>query len=175
MRPVIDLIGQRFGRLVVLEQAGLTTHKKATWRCRCDCGQTCVVRANKLREGSKRSCGCSQFRIQHGHTCAAKKTGEFHSWQAMKQRCQNPNNIAYKNYGGRGIKVEFSSFEEFLAHVGPRPPHTSIDRIDNDGHYALGNVRWADRKTQAANKRPRKRKEIPNGSISPWPGIPAAL
>lgn len=61
--------------------------------------------------------------------------------------------MSYKNYGGRGIRVEFASFEEFLAEVGPKPPGTSIDRIDNDGNYAPGNVRWATRSQQDHNKR----------------------
>lgn len=74
----------------------------------------------------------------------------------MRQRCNRPNHPAYKNYGGRGISVcpEWSSFQTFLEDVGERPgPEFSLDRIDNDGDYEPGNVRWATRSTQALNRR----------------------
>jgi hypothetical protein len=88
---------------------------------------------------------------------------EYAVWQAMKDRCLNPNHAAYHNYGGRGIKIcpEWQhSFAAFLRDVGPRPsPDLSIDRIDNDGNYEPGNVRWATRSEQTRNQRPRKRNE----------------
>ena len=73
------------------------------------------------------------------------KSAEYVAYSAIKQRCTNSNHPSWKRYGGRGIRVEFPSFEQFLAHVGPRPtPQHSIDRYpDNDGPYAAGNVRWA--------------------------------
>jgi hypothetical protein len=75
----------------------------------------------------------------------------------MIQRCTNPNEAGYKNYGGRGIRVcdaWLSSFEAFYAHVGPKlSPKLSLDRIDNDGNYEPGNVRWATRSEQRMNRR----------------------
>lgn len=79
---------------------------------------------------------------------------EYHAYMAAKGRCTNRRNRSYGEYGGRGIQFRFDSFEDFLAHVGPRPsPAYSLDRIDNDGHYEMGNLRWATKRVQANNRR----------------------
>lgn len=70
-------------------------------------------------------------------------TKEYKSWKGARNRCNNPRNPHYPNYGGRGIEFRFESFEEFYAYLGPKPPESFLDRIDNDGHYESGNVRWA--------------------------------
>jgi hypothetical protein len=84
-------------------------------------------------------------------------TPEYKIWVSMIQRCHNPNNAGYANYGGRGIAVCSSwrlSFTAFLFDMGTRPdPSRSLDRIDNDGHYEPGNCRWATLKEQRANRR----------------------
>lgn len=88
----------------------------------------------------------------HGMT----KTREFRSWEHAKARVLNPNHHAWADYGGRGITMcpeWVDDFAAFYAYMGPRPPDTSLDRIDPNGNYEPGNVRWADRKTQGANRR----------------------
>lgn len=82
---------------------------------------------------------------------------EYNAFKQRKNRCTNPKHKQWADYGGRGIEFRFTSFEEFYAHIGPRPtPRHSCDRIENDGHYEFGNVRWATPTEQTNNRRPRK-------------------
>src|SRR5215467_8883535 len=80
---------------------------------------------------------------------------EYKAWSSMRQRCQNPNNPGYKDYGGRGIKVceRWQKFENFYADMGPRPDNHSLERINNDGDYEPSNCRWASNLEQQKNKR----------------------
>jgi hypothetical protein len=159
----IDLTGRRFGRLVVLGRDGAIRGGHAAWRCRCDCGQVRVIVGRYLRDGAVHSCGCyrreriARVNFRHG----MRNTPEYHAWHSMKDRCTNPRHRAWRNYGGRGITVcleWLASFEAFIAHVGSRPsPDHSLDRIDNNGGYGPGNVRWATLSQQMRNRRPRPR------------------
>lgn len=83
------------------------------------------------------------------------KTKEYRSWYSMRNRCNNTNANCYNNYGGRGIKIcsKWDDFIEFYKDMGDRPEGTSLDRIDNNGNYEPSNCRWADKFTQARNKR----------------------
>jgi hypothetical protein len=92
--------------------------------------------------------------LTHGACVGRKRTPEHSAYSNARQRCTNPNAINYEYYGGRGIEFRFDSFEQFLSVVGSRPSDQySLERIDNDGHYEPGNVRWATRIEQHRNVR----------------------
>lgn len=155
-RTFEQMVGRRFGRLVVLSP-GMAKGRRLTWVCRCDCGATTgSILGKSLRNGDTRSCGClhKEQNITHGmsHTAIYKR------WASMLQRCRDKNHVSYPNYGGRGIDVcrRWEKFENFLADMGEPPPGTSLDRVDNDGPYEPGNVRWATLSEQRNNRRPRR-------------------
>ena len=96
--------------------------------------------------------------MKHGHTANMTKTPEYRAWNDLKQRCLNPKNKSYHNYGGRGITVcdrwqGENGYNNFIQDMGPRPEGTSIDRINNDLGYFPANCRWATQEEQALNKR----------------------
>jgi hypothetical protein len=96
-------------------------------------------------------------KVKHGHAPDGHSSPTYRSWDSARQRCTNPNNPEYHRYGGRGITFypPWMDFRVFLAYMGERPPGTWIDRIDPNGNYEPGNVRWATPKEQGKNKRPR--------------------
>lgn len=159
----IDRAGQRFGRLAVLGYHD-TRNGRARWSCLCDCGAVAIVPGGDLKDGNTTSCGCykgdwsRQRFTRHG----LSRTSIHRCWQSMKDRCENPNNQRYRDYGGRGIRVcdrWRDSFENFLSDMGPKlTPQHSLDRWpNNDGHYEPGNCRWATPMEQRANRRDSQR------------------
>ena len=162
MKTNVDLTGKRFGRLSVVEYLGVNKHKKRMWLCRCDCGGSTKTTTSALLSGKTKNCSCLRREncaasvrarsITHG----MRNTKEYHAWCAMKQRCYNPKNENFKNYGGRGITVCESwrnSFEAFYADMGKCPKGYSIERMDVNGNYEPANCYWASLLTQANNKR----------------------
>lgn len=157
MPPLIDLTKKQFGRLTVLKQ--IKNAKHTTWECRCSCGNIVLVTTNSLRSGKTKSCGCLSKEVvtKRMTTHGMYGTPEYRTWQHMIGRCHNPTDSDFKNYGSRGIKVcqEWrNDFMVFFNYIGKRPSlKHSVDRINNNGNYGPGNVRWASRKTQANNSR----------------------
>lgn len=152
----IDLIGQRFGKLLVVSRAP-SVGKTARWNCICDCGRDTVKSSNVLRMGTVKSCGC--LRTLHGHctTVSGKvvRSPEYFTWRSMLARCTNLNHHAWDNYGGRGITVceDWHVFSNFLRDMGDRPDGKTLDRINNDAGYFKENCRWATRSEQQKNRR----------------------
>lgn len=159
LKAAADLTGSKFHRLTVIERVAQDGKGPVKWLCRCNCGKEIVVESYQLTTGGTKSCGCLRVEnfvgmsTKHG----MRKAPEYNSWDAMIQRCCNPNTKRYHYYGGRGITVcerWRNSFENFYADMGPKPtPKHSIDRINNDGNYEPGNCRWATQSEQNFNTR----------------------
>ncbi len=159
-RPnLTNLVGQRFGMLLVLSVLGVK-EGRIVWLCRCDCGCGAVIYGKSLLTGNSSSCGCRQIKaVYRRRTHGMSGTKIFALWFSMIQRCTNPNAQRYDCYGGRGITVcdrWKNSFENFYADMGDRPPGRSLDRIDNDAGYSPENCRWATYLEQGQNSRATK-------------------
>lgn len=167
MGKLIDLTGQRFGRLTVIEKSPSRRGDKTWWSCKCDCGSTLEVWSVYLRNGTTKSCGCLNREMCSARLKAYRKRNgadgrsktRLHSiWAGMKERCLSPGSHAYALYGGRGITVcdewrnSFDAFRDWALTHG-YSEDLSIDRIDVDGDYCPENCRWADAITQSNNTR----------------------
>ena len=174
MGKLIDLSGQRFGRLKVIEQASVKATSGSQWVCRCDCGNIVTVARCSLISGHTKSCGCTRKQFLSEKKPAQKHGGEsvksknrrerlYIVWCGMKERCYNPNHNRYQTYGGRGITVceewryDYSVFRDWAMANGyaPEAPRgaCTIDRINVDGNYCPDNCRWVNMSVQAQNKR----------------------
>lgn len=180
---VKKIAGHRFGRLVALEPTENRNRGNIVWKCQCDCGNIFFTTCCSLTSNRTLSCGClrrekASKNAKNGNnrrTHNQSKSLIYDVWGSMKRRCFSINSKAYKNYGGRGITVceewknNFQSFYDYvskLPHYGEKG--YSLDRINNDGNYEPGNVRWATRSEQNLNRR----KRINNGVTNKTDRVP---
>lgn len=156
-RKTLDMVGKRFGKLIILEIIS-DPYGKTKAKCKCDCGAVKVILHNSIKSGRTESCGCllrlhqKIGSIKHG----MRRTGEYLIWAAMKSRIFNKNNKKYFDYGGRGLNMQESwkeRFDQFYADMGPRPDGLEIERKDNDVGYFKSNCYWATRKQEMNNTR----------------------
>lgn len=161
---MINLKDRQFGRLKVIKSVGKSPRGNYLWECICNCGKTKIVMSSNLIKGNTKSCGCL---FKEVHLKSHKTHGLTHSrfyniYQMMLRRCNNPKENCYPRYGGRGIKVKWTSFEEFkndmyksyLKHVNKfGEKQTQIDRINNNSNYSRKNCKWSTLKEQAQNTR----------------------
>lgn len=176
---MVNLVGEKYGRLTVVEFVKLQKHK-TYWKCVCDCGLTVIATGNNLRSGNTKSCGClkrertmkmGQDNTKHGES-HGNRTRLYTIWCGMRQRCTNPNREAYPLYGGKGVKVceewnEYSNFKEWAMANG-YADNLSIDRIDPSKGYYPDNCRWItpSENTARANKNHTTRKVIRGEGLS---------
>lgn len=159
MAKVKGMTGQRFGKLAVIEFAGMNHEGSAMWKCICDCGKDTVVRGYTLRRGDTQSCGCfiGEAASVRNATHRMTKTRLYVCWKSMKSRCYYENDVAFERYGGRGIKVskewrdDFLAFREWALKNGYED-NLTLDRIDSNGNYEPNNCRWLTLAAQQSNR-----------------------
>jgi hypothetical protein len=156
MGKLVNQIGLRFGKLVVVSRAGVGKNKKVLWKCVCDCGKETIAVSGSLVTGNTSSCGClfKERVTKHGGTGKAS----YNTWRAMMRRCYNVLDKDYKRWGGRGIVVslEWHDYACFVADMGEPEGDETLDRKDPYGPYSKENCRWAGVTTQNRNVRIRE-------------------
>jgi len=151
-----DLTGQTFFRITIIDRAA-NSNKKTMWNCICICGKKTIVDSYSLTTGKTKSCGCYRNELTSKRQKQFGRPLEYEVWSSAKSRCHCVTNIAYKNYGGRGITMCArwrNSFPDFMADMGQRPsPELTLERKNNSKGYCKTNCYWATRESQSRNTR----------------------
>ena len=169
----LNLVGQNFGKLLVLSKGNTTSDRHRQWNCICDCGNKTCVTSQKLKSGHTKSCGCLKFErfkgigsyFKHGHSKKSNRSGIYLSWRSMINRCSNPKHPHYHDYADRGISIcdrWKHNFMSFLEDMGDRPKGLTLHRIDNNLGYYKENCKWATHKEQNQKENRRLRTKKPN-------------
>jgi len=155
-----NLVGKRFGKLLVIEHNGVYVFpcgvKTQTWKCKCDCGNEKIIKSRELKSGDTKSCGCIRKEKPNSQKHGKSNSRLYIAWTNMKSRCYNYKNKDYKHYGEKGITVcdewlnQFQTFYDWSMKNGYREDLT-IDRIDNSKGYNPNNCRWVTIKEQLNN------------------------
>lgn len=158
---MLNLTGQRFGKLVVITEAGRKPNNSVLWQCQCDCGELHLAGADVLRTGRCTSCGCarvaaarkmSEGNIKHGHAAGGRVSQEYTAWKNMLSRCEKPR-LRDKSYSGIHVCSRWKVFENFLEDMGCKPsPRHTLERRENSAGYEKRNCRWALSREQARNR-----------------------
>ena len=153
-------IGDKYGKLTILEETNKRLNRSVIYKCKCDCGNTIETTSTRLKLGLKKSCGCYQKEraSESNKTHGMSNTKLFMVWSDMVSRCNRSTHHAYNYYGGRCIRVcdewqnDFMNFYNWATNNGYKEGLT-IDRINNDGNYEPNNCRWVTMRIQCDNKR----------------------
>lgn len=153
----LDLTNREYGYLTVISPTP-SPDSHTRWLAKCICGNTLTVQTRNITRGMVKSCGCKSNELRscnNPNNTGSTKDPAYKSFIMMKQRCNNPNYDFYQYYGGRGITIseEMSTFQGFKSILGERPDGYTLDRIDTNGNYEEGNVRWVSRAEQVNNRR----------------------
>ena len=155
MPKMIDLTGQRFGRLTAIYS--ISSAYGRLWYCKCSCGKMKEkpLSGYELKNGIRNHCGCIKYVPSHTH--GKSHTKLYKVWSAMKHRCDNPNDTWYHNYGGRGISY-YDEWKEFMpfhywAYSNGYKKGLTLERIDVDGNYGPSNCTWIPKSEQTNNRR----------------------
>lgn len=168
-----SIVGKTFGRLLVVKESKRGRFNEIRYDCSCECGNEKNVSRQHLIFGDVKSCGCylREFKLIHGMS----GTRTYHTWESMIDRCNNPNNDRFKDYGGRGIRIceRWLMFENFLKDMGVRPIRKTLNRINNNGNYEPENCCWSTAKEQSRNSRLNKIIKFNNESkcVAEWAEI----